>query len=164
MLRANLVFFALAATAACGASSQESAEHQAALSETEASTQAWIAAYEESDAASLANLYEPDGMYAANTGEVLRGRDEILDAVRAWMARRPAGVSLDLELEMLRFIFSGNSAHTVSRFMIRAMPAGCTIDAGHALVVWRPQTDGTWLITSHLVNRDPEPPTDACPR
>lgn len=72
------------------------------------SMNAWVAAYERGDARAVADLFTKDGIYAANTGELLRGREEIRQAVDRWIARRPdvffrLGVErdavLDLEVE-----------------------------------------------------------------
>ncbi|HET6535847.1 MAG TPA: SgcJ/EcaC family oxidoreductase [Sphingomicrobium sp.] len=163
MIRPTVACLAVAALTACGPAPQDD-DASSAEAAIRTATESWLSAYGRGDANALANLYEQDAIYAANTGEVLRGRDGIREGIRGWIAQRPAGVQLKLEEQPVRFAFLGNGAHTVSRFVIRAMPAGCSIQAGHALAVWRPQRDGSWLITSQLVNRDPEPPADACPR
>ena len=167
MIRSMLVVLAFAAVGGCGPdprSVEESSptEAEAAIG---AATEAWISAWEQGDAAAVANLYAQDAMYFANTGEVLEGRDGIREGVRAWVAKRPAGAELRLERKAVRFVTRGDaSAHSVYRFVMRAMPAGCSIDAGHALVVWQQQSGGDWLIETQLVNRDPQPPEDACVR
>ena len=163
MIRSTVACLAVAALTACGPATQHD-DASSAEAAIRAATESWLSAYGRGDADALANLYEQDAIYAANTGEVLRGRDGIRERIRGWIAQRPAGVELELEEQPVRFAFSGTNAHTVSRFVIRAMPVGCSIQAGHALAVWQPQPDGSWLITSQLVNRDPEPPADACPR
>ena len=163
MFRPTVVCLAVAALTACGPATQDD-DASSAEAAIRTATESWLSAYGRGDADALANLYEQDAIYAANTGEVLRGRDGIREGIRGWIAQRSAGVELKLQEQPVQFAFSGNNAHTVSRFVIRAMPAGCSIQAGHALAVWRPQPDGSWLITSQLVNRDPEPLEDACPR
>ncbi len=87
----------------------------------------WVAAYERGDARAVADLFTEDGIYAANTGELLRGREEIRQAVDRWIARRPdvllrLGVErdavLDLEVEPLRVRVAGDVAYALSRFTI----------------------------------------------
>jgi uncharacterized protein (TIGR02246 family) len=163
MIRPASAYLILFAATGCSPPAETRDESSTAEAAIEVTTESWLSAYERGDADALADLFEEDGMYAANTGEVLDGRAGIREGVHEWMTRRPPGVELDLEAETVRFQFDGDSAHSVSRFVIRAMPPGCTLDAGHALSVWRPQGDGNWLIATHLVNRDPQPPADACP-
>lgn len=164
MTRLVLICLALAAANGCGPSPENAGESSAAESAIQAATEAWISAWEQGDADTLADLYEQDAMYAANTGEVLEGRDAIREGVRSWVARRPADIDLRLEVQPVRFVFRDGDAHTVSRFVVRAMPAGCSTQAGHALVTWHRQSDGNWLIETELVNRDPQPAADACAR
>lgn len=164
MSRLVLICLALAAANGCGPSRQNGGDSSAAESAIQAATQAWILAWEQGDVETLSNLYEQDAMYAANTGEVLKGRDGIREGVSAWVAGRPADIDLELEVQPVRFVFRDDDAHTVSRFVVRAMPAGCSLQAGHALVTWHRQSDGAWLIETELVNRDPQPPADACAR
>ncbi|HUF19730.1 MAG TPA: SgcJ/EcaC family oxidoreductase [Burkholderiales bacterium] len=164
MSRLALVCLALAAANGCGPSPQNGGDSSAAESAIQAASEAWISAWERGDADTLANLYEQDAMYAANTGEVLEGRDGIREGVRAWVAERPADIDLQVEVQPVRFVFRDDDAHTVSRFVVRAMPAGCSLQAGHALATWHRQSDGAWLIETQLVNRDPQPAADACAR
>jgi uncharacterized protein (TIGR02246 family) len=124
----------------------------------------WLTAYERSDAAAVAALFTEDGIYAANTGQLLRGREEIRQGVEGWIQERPPGVTLDLRREPIRVRDHGGAAHDLVRFTILAVQPNCVVDAGHALSVWRMQSDDTWLIETLLVNKDPSPPPNACPR
>ncbi|HZD54433.1 MAG TPA: SgcJ/EcaC family oxidoreductase [Woeseiaceae bacterium] len=86
----------VAVLTACEPASRDT-ENEEALSAEAAirdATDAWISAYERGDADTVANLFEEDAMYVANTGEVLRGHDGIPQGVRLWIAQRPAGVEL----------------------------------------------------------------------
>ncbi|MGH8194778.1 MAG: SgcJ/EcaC family oxidoreductase [Woeseiaceae bacterium] len=165
MIRLIFAMLAFAAISGCGPSPQTEEESSAAEAAIQAATEAWVSAWEQGDAATLASLYEEDALYAANTGEVLEGRQAILEGVRGWVAQRPAGIELQLETQPVRFVFRGDEgAHMVSRFVMHAMPGGCSIQAGHALVAWHRQSEGEWLIETQVVNRDPQPPSDACTR
>lgn len=134
---------------------------------------AWLEAYEAGDIETLENLFLEGAVYAANTGQLLRGRAGIREGVRGWLARRPqifANIGapetarLNLEARLLRFRTLGDAAYTLTRFHIEVEPMGCWLDAGHAMTVWRRQADDGWLIESHLVNQDREPPPEACAR
>jgi uncharacterized protein (TIGR02246 family) len=149
------------------ADSAEAAADIAALSA------AWLAAYERQDAAGVTDLFTEDGIYAANTGELLRGRSGIRDGVRGWFALQPqmfASLGLAeeariaLEQDLVRFRVIGDAAYTLSRFIMRAEPSGCELSAGHGLAVWRRQAGDAWRIESQTVNRDREPPENACGR
>lgn len=138
-----------------------------------AGTEAWIEAYEEGDVHALAAQFTEDGLYAANTGELLRGRAGIRDAVLAWADRRrmileafglPADSRIDFEEQPLRVRADGDAVYRLSRFMILVEPSRCVLDAGHALAVWRRQVGGGWRIESLIANRDRRPPDGACGR
>ena len=128
----------------------------------------WIGAYERGDADALAALFTEDAMYAANTGELLTGRDGIQRGVAAWMqggsavGQQRTRAALDIERRSLRLRQEGPKAYDLARFTISMAPPGCVIDSGHALAVLQKQTDGRWLIDALTVNRDPTPPPNAC--
>lgn len=130
----------------------------------------WMTAYESGDPDGVANLFTEDAIYAANTGEVLKGREEIRAGVAGWMQgssrvgqqRRQA--RLDLQRQTLRLVQQGSFAHDTARFTITADPPGCLVNAGHALAVWEKQDDGRWLIDALTVNEDKQQPENACPR
>ena len=165
MLRTYLVALAMGATTAPQLLAETAGTDAAtAAAEIQPRFDAWIESYERGDENALATVFMEDGIYAANTGQVLRGRTEIRAGVAAWMAQRPEGMTFDLSREPLRFRVSGDVAHDLARFTIRAVTPGCLVDAGHALSVWRRQPDGSWLIETLLVNQDREPPADACSR
>jgi len=102
----------------------------------------WLDAFEGGDADTLAGLFTEDGLYAANAGQVLSGRDGIREGVLGWVDRR--------------------AVYRLSRFMIRVEPSRCAMDAGHIVSIWRKQPDSAWRIESILGNRSPEPPQEAC--
>lgn len=130
----------------------------------------WMVAYETGDPDGVANLFTEDAIYAANTGEVLKGREQIRAGVAAWMegssrvGQQRSHGSLDLERETLRLVQHGSFAHDLARFTITMRPTGCLIDAGHALAVWEKQDDGRWLIDALTVNQDKQPSENPCRR
>jgi uncharacterized protein (TIGR02246 family) len=132
---------------------------------------AWLTAYETGDAAALASLFTDDGLYAANTGEVLQGRAGIRDGVDGWAARQamflealgfPADSRIDVQDEVLRLRGADDAVYRLSRFLVLVEPRRCALDAGHLLGVWRRGDDGTWRLESLLGNRDRRPPEQAC--
>lgn len=154
----------IAVIVACSPPSQDRKDDGSAQSAIESAIDEWASAYEQGNADAIARLYTADGIYAANTGEVLTGREAIRDGIAAWIAQRPPNVQVALESRPVRLQVADGSGHALLRFVVRAVSAGCTIQTGHALVVWRPQVDGAWLIATQVVNRDPQPAADACSR
>ena len=128
----------------------------------------WIMAYETGDPDGVANLFTEDAIYAANTGQVLKGREEIKAGVAGWMqgssrvGQQRGQAKLDLQRQTLRLVQHGSFAHDSARFTIRMNPPGCLIDAGHALAVWEKQDDGRWLIDALTVNQDKQQPESVC--
>ena len=129
----------------------------------------WIAAFEACDAQALSNLFTPQGVYAANTGQVLAGRQAIRDGVNGWMAGplkpacRNAGTALKVERRPVRLSVIDGVAYSLTRFIIRVDPMKCAIDAGHILGVWRLQGSGEWLLEALAGNKDPMQPSNTCP-
>jgi len=128
----------------------------------------WIAAFEAGDSQSLASIFTEDGIYAANTGQVLQGRAGIRAGVQSWFdgpigqAKKATGGQLDVQRQLLRLKVEDRVAHSLMRFTIELTPPGCVLDAGHALLVWRQQPDGAWLIDSFLGNQDKKSPPNPC--
>lgn len=140
-----------------------STDSAAVAREVESQMDRWLESYERRDPGMLAQLFTESGIYAANTGEVLRGREGIETGVAAWFAANP-GAEVDLHRTQIRFRITGRTAHDLSRFTIHAVGPRCVIDAGHALSVWRQDSDGAWRIETLLVNQDRAMPEGACPR
>lgn len=164
-MRVVTIMMAAAALAACSGKGSDAAEERRQIDEA---YDRWIVAYETGDAEGVANLFTADAVYAANTGQVLNGRNEIRTGVAAWIqgasrvGERRRQARLDLERESQRLVQQGPFAHDLSRFTIRMDPPGCVVDTGQALAVWERQDDGRWLIDALAVNQDPQPPGNAC--
>ena len=128
----------------------------------------WILAYETGDPDEVASLFTDEAIYAANTGDVLKGRAQIKAGVAAWMqgssrvGQQRGQARLDLQRQSLRLVQHGSFAHDLARFTIAINPPGCLIDSGHALAVWEKQDDGRWLIDALTVNQDKQQPENAC--
>lgn len=127
----------------------------------------WIASFEAGDSKSLASIFTEDGIYAANNGQVLQGRAGIRSGVQSWFngpigQAKATGGQLDVQRQLLRLKVSDGIAYSLMRFTIDLSPPGCVLDAGHALLVWRQQPDGAWLIDSFLGNQDKKPPPNPC--
>jgi uncharacterized protein (TIGR02246 family) len=129
----------------------------------------WIDAFETCDAGALSSIFTRDAVYAANTGQVLIGRDHIRAGVQGWMegplkpACQKRGMSLNVERQPVRMTVLDGVGYNLTRFVIRVEPMKCTIDAGHILGVWQRQPSGEWLLAALTGNKDPMPPANPCP-
>lgn len=126
--------------------------------EIERMRETFVDAWERGDAASLASIFHEDAIYAANTGQLLRGRAEIEAAAAGWIEERPAGVRLELVTDRLRFRPMGDLAYELNAFEIRVAGTGEPASAGYSLAVWRRADDGPWALESMVVNRIPDEP------
>ena len=113
------------------------------------------------DADRLADAFEPDGIYATNTGLLLGGRDQIRHAAAAWFDYRPPGAVVELEVRVLRHGQSDRLrwellAHRQHGYVPDQPDAGNLDESGHALAVYHHDDDGTWRIRSVVVNRRKE--------
>ena len=167
--------FVLMGTLLCSsggnASAQSAAPHVNASDEDraliEAASERWRKSFEEGDFDSTASLFTDNAIYAANTGELLRGRSEIRTAATGW-AENTAPIreraTIKLQRQLLRFEQHGSLAYELARFTMSVSPPGCLINAGYSLGVWKKQPDGQWLVDTLTVNRDRDPLENACPR
>lgn len=151
----TLLLFSLVACTHTSLEAQADADSAQTAAAIERLSEAWIEAFELGDAEAFAAFFTEDAIYAANNGELLRGREEIRDAMNRWAGRRPEGVDGDVRTTKLRVRATGDVAYMVTRFTITATPPGRVVEAGHLLAVLRRQPDATWLIESLVGNRDP---------
>lgn len=128
----------------------------------------WIEAFEAGDADALSSIFTTDGIYAANNGQVLRGRAGVRAGVQSWFdgpisqAKKATKGQLEVKRQTLRLKVVDGVAYSLMRFTIDLNPPGCVMDAGHTLLVWRQQPDGGWLIDTFLGNQDKVPPLNPC--
>jgi uncharacterized protein (TIGR02246 family) len=151
----TLLLFSLVACTYTSLDAPADADSAQTAAAIERLSEAWIEAFELGDADAFAAFFMEDTIYAANNGELLRGREMVRDAMSRWAGRRPEGVDGEVRITKLRVRATGDLAYMVTRFTITATPPGRIVEAGHLLAVLRRQPDGTWLIESLVGNRDP---------
>lgn len=113
-------------------------------------------AYSRGDADAVAALFADDAVWATNTGEILRGREQIHSALGRYV-QVPQQV---IRGEDLKGDLEGGFAYSVSAYENRVMPPGADpiLVSGYGLAVFRQQSDGEWRIEALVVNRDPNAP------
>ena len=168
-MKSAIAFAPLAALSLPAAAQEVPLTAQSPEAAVSAQLDRWIAAFEACDPQALSNLFTPQGVYAANTGQVLVGRKAIRDGVNGWMvgplkpACRNAGTALNVERQSVRLSVVHGVAYSLTRFIIRVDPMKCAIDAGYILGVWRRQGSGEWLLEVLAGNKDPMQPSNTCP-
>lgn len=104
------------------------------------------------DVDAFADLFTEDATYAANNGQFLSGREEILAAAREWfqVPMQPTGRTLRAEVQ-------GPLAYLVQEYSNEVrLPNGTSRTiTGKTLGVFR-REDGRWKIEALVVTRDPE--------
>lgn len=132
---------------------------RAAESKTEASSvnveidrlrDAWAAAFNEKDAAKVADLYAKDAIYIGPLGTA-RGRDAIKAAIDRFIQD---GVH-DLKISTRRREHSGNFVYETGSYT--QLDKNGKTQRGDYLVVAR-QSAGQWLLTAHAANSSAPPP------
>ncbi len=132
---------------------------RAAESKTEASSinveidrlrDAWTAAFNEKDAAKVADLYAKDAIYIGPLGTA-RGRDAIKAAIDRFIQD---GVH-NLKISTRRREHSGNFVYETGSYT--QLDKNGKMLRGDYLVVAR-QSAGQWLLTAHAANSSAPPP------
>ncbi|HEX6064449.1 MAG TPA: SgcJ/EcaC family oxidoreductase [Longimicrobiales bacterium] len=108
---------------------------------------AWIAASERDDAASVAAMYTEDAIFMTSDGATLNGRAEI-EAGLAESFKAGSGLTVTEESAET----SGDVVYSTGEWKQKiTMPDGKSVDAeGRYLVISKLQADGTWKITRHV--------------
>jgi uncharacterized protein (TIGR02246 family) len=109
----------------------------------------WRTAFKTQDANLLANIFIPDGALLRLNGDVVRGRDAIRERMGGAMQRLgPA----DVGITTLNVWIIDDAAHEYGAYTYawQGDDGQLLHDAGHYLVVWQKQTDGTYRIATDL--------------
>ena len=109
----------------------------------------WRTAFKTQDAELLANVFRPDGALLRLNGDVVRGREAIRERMGSAMQRLgPADVSITtLNVWVIDDLAHEYGAYTYTWQDEDGQPEH---DAGHYLVVWQKQVDGTYRIATDL--------------
>ena len=160
MRRALLLFAALVTLPACYSDGADEAIEEAIDQVTDTASLTslaglWMQAYARGDADGLAEFFADDGVYAANDGQLLRGKEEIRAAARQWVTIPHEVVSFGV----LRSGVAGALGYIVMSYAVRVEPRGSAgyLMEGYASAVFRRQADGGRKIESLVVNRQPLP-------
>lgn len=161
MTRALLLFAGLTTLPACYSDGADEAVEQAIDETTDTASLAtigglWMEAYARGDADALAEFFTDDAVYAANDGQLLRGKEAIRAAANQWLAV-PHDV---LSSGVLRSSVAGELGYLVMSYSVRVEPPDSEgyLMEGYGSAVFRRQGDGGWKIESLVVNRQPPPP------
>ena len=160
MLRAlalNIIFAAVLSCVGCNPFDDGSEDggrvRDAELAAIEAVAERFGSAVISGDVEGFAELFTEDATYAANNGQFLGGREEILAAAAEWFQ-----VPMKPTSRTLRAKVQGQLAYVVQEYSNEVrLPNGHTLTiTGKSLGVFRRESDGRWKIEALVVNRDPE--------
>lgn len=153
-----LVFFGVLLSMTLAAQQTRKKDGRAAESKTEASSvnveidrlrDAWAAAFNEKDAARVADLYAKDAIYIGPIGTA-RGRDSI----KAVIDRSIQDGVHDLKISTRRRDHSGNLVYETGSYT--QLDKNGKTQRGDYLVIVK-QSAGQWLIVAHASNAAPPP-------
>lgn len=132
-----------------------SAQAQSAKAEIEAVIGEFEAAFNGKDAAAVAELYAEDAAIFPPESARIDGREGIGNY---WRGGIDAGLS-DLDLSAIEIEDSGDAAHEVGTFSLKA-PAqggGSTDIKGQYIVIWKKDGGGKWRLYRDIWNTGPTP-------
>ena len=149
----NILFTAMLSSAGCNSSDDDEQRRETELAEIEAIAAGFAGAVRSGDVEGFAELFTEDATYAANNGQFLGGREEILAAEAEWFQ-----VPMKPTSRTLRAKVQGQLAYVVQEYSNEVrLPNGHTLTiTGKSLGVFRRESDGRWKIEALVVNRDPE--------
>ena len=137
---------------------QEETDLESILQMIEEQNERYEAAWNEQDAQALASYYSTQAITMPPNSEMLRGRNNILEDMRATFE---SGATT-LDLETLEIGGDPNDVWEVGIFTVYG-PDEEVLDRGKYIVIWKKE-DGEWKIQRDIWNTDmplPEPePTD----
>jgi len=149
----NILFTAMLSSVGCNSSDDDEQRRETELAEIEAIAAGFAGAVRSGDVEGFAELFTEDATYAANNGQLLESRGDILAAAREWfqVPMKPTSKTLRAEVQ-------GGLAYLVQEYSNEVhLPNGPTLTiTGKSLGVFRREKDGTWKIEALVVNRDPE--------
>lgn len=149
----GILFSVMLSSAGCTPSDDGEQRRETELAALEMVGERYANAVRSGDVEAFADLFTQDASYAANNGQFLTGREEILAAAREWfqVPMQPTGRTLRAEVQ-------GRLAYLVQEYSNEVrLPNGTSVTTtGKSLGVFRREKDGSWKIEALVVNRDPE--------
>lgn len=130
-----------------------SAQAQSAKAEIEAVIGEFEAAFNGKDAAAVAELYAADAAIFPPESPRIDGKEGIGNY---WRGGIDAGLS-DLDLSAVEIEDSGNTAHEVGTFSLKApVEGGGSSDIkGQYIVIWKKNGEGKWRLYRDIWNTGP---------
>jgi len=143
---ATIILLLLAASAA------PSRAHDSAAVEREirALVAEWVAAVATKDAAWIADLYAPDGLFMAPNGPAIEGADAIAEAWRGLLSL--PGMSMSFVPTRVVVSAKGDMAADIGTYALSFDGDGGRVeDNGKYVIVWR-KIGGAWRVLSDIFN------------
>lgn len=115
-------------------------------------------AYNNSNADSLAILFDEDVRYATNNGFLLKGREQVQETFSKWL-KTPHKLESDTSNTWVAdFGMNDDLAYSLTFYTQRLFPseADTVIQKGYGLTVFERQEDGSWKIQAMTVNKHPD--------
>lgn len=127
-------------SAAAPVAVQRSADEEAIRQADEA----FVNAYEQGDANSIAALFTVDAEYVDESGKVFQGREAIVQSLTEYFAENP-DCKLEMSIDTIRFISPGVAVEDGSTTVTRSESA-MSVDSAYTTVYVK--SDGKWLVAS----------------
>lgn len=120
------------------------------VSAIEASSDEWVATYNENDWEALAELFAADAAMMPPNSTAVVGRD----AIAAWEAEYETGFQIAFDVQDIKG--EGNLAYVRGRscVFIPLETGGFGVDVGKYLEVRKKDENGAWLIVTDIFNSD----------
>ena len=94
--------------------------------------------YTARNAEAIAQLFTEDALFIAPAGQLVEGRQEILDGFQEALED-----GLPISIEVIEVVVANNTAHSINSYVVTG-PDGETVVEGYGLSIWN-RIDGEWM-------------------
>ncbi|HEX8143982.1 MAG TPA: nuclear transport factor 2 family protein [Pyrinomonadaceae bacterium] len=131
-----------ATTGQSAATSEALAEARRAIDKGNAQ---WIEAWDKGDPALIAALFTEDGTLLAQSGRVIKGRQQIME--RQKTAMQSVGKGVKVTVTTTQIWLDGETAYETGKYSYRYQENGKpAVEEGRYVTIWKRQKDGTWKL------------------
>lgn len=105
----------------------------------------WIEGWEKGDAVMVAAIFTEDGMWLGSNGKIHKGRQQILERLKAGIKYVGPGVKITVTTTGLWV--DGETAYETGKYVYKfQMDGKPATDEGRYATIWKRQKDGSWKL------------------
>lgn len=105
----------------------------------------WVEAWEKNDPSMIASIFTENGVILSSSGKVIKGHQQIHDAIKAFM--QALGKGSKVGIATTNVWVDGDTAYETGKSTYTYQQDGKTVaDEGRYATSWKRQKDGSWKL------------------